>query len=71
MKIVRERAAVRAARQRQTADGRHRRTGAAVLDYVLVLGAIFSLALIVIPRGRRIIELVYDMTAVWISWPFM
>jgi len=72
MKSVRKRTTNRTAKEkRQVAGRRRRRSGAAVLDYVLVLGVVFSLALIAIPRGRRIIELVYDMTAVWISWPFM
>jgi len=47
------------------------RRGAATLDYVLVLGIILPLAAIVVPLGKRIIQLVYEMTCVWLAWPFM
>lgn len=49
----------------------HRRAGVATLDYVLVLGVILPLAAIVIPLGIRVIRLVYEMTCVFIAWPFM
>ena len=47
------------------------RSGAATLDYILVLGIILPLAAVVMPMGRRIIQLVYEMTVVLVSWPFM
>jgi len=47
------------------------RRGAASLDYILVVGVILPLALIVIPVGRRIIQLVYEMICVMIAWPFV
>lgn len=47
------------------------RRGAATLDYVLVLGIILPLAAIVLPTGKRIIQLVYEMICVWLAWPFM
>lgn len=50
---------------------RHRRRGVSSLDYMLVLGIIMPLALIVIPNGKRMIQLVYEMMTVLISWPFM
>lgn len=49
----------------------HCRAGVATLDYVLVLGVILPLAAIVIPLGIRVIRLVYEMTCVFIAWPFM
>lgn len=48
-----------------------RRAGVATLDYVLVLGIILPLAAIVIPAGKRILELVYEMICTLIAWPFM
>ena len=50
---------------------RHRRRGLSSLDYMLVLGIVMPLALIVIPSGKRMIQLVYEMTTVLVSWPFM
>ncbi|VAX38304.1 hypothetical protein MNBD_PLANCTO02-892 [hydrothermal vent metagenome] len=47
------------------------RRGVATLDYVLVLGVIMPLAVIVIPLGIRIVKLVYEMTSVLITWPFL
>lgn len=47
------------------------RRGSATLDYVLVLGAIFPIAGVSIYLGSRIIKLVYEMTCVLVSWPFM
>lgn len=49
----------------------HRRAGVSTLDYVLVLGVILPLAAFVIPTGKRMIQLVYEMITVFISWPFM
>lgn len=47
------------------------RSGVGTLDYVLVLGIILPLAAIVIPVGKRIIELIYEYLCVSISWPFL
>ncbi|HUG89836.1 MAG TPA: hypothetical protein VML55_03320 [Planctomycetaceae bacterium] len=47
------------------------RTGAAALDYVLVLGIMFPLAALVVPTGLRIIRAACDMVSVLISWPFL
>ena len=55
---------------RQTSTGINRR-GAATLDYVLVLGAILPIAGVSIYLGGKIIKLVYEMTCVLVSWPFM
>ncbi len=48
-----------------------RRVGVASLDYVLVLGVIFPLAVFIMWIGPRIIRLAYEMVCVLVSWPFM
>jgi hypothetical protein len=48
-----------------------KRSGAAVLDYVLVLGVIMPLAAFVMWIGPRIMNLVYEMLGLLVSWPFM
>jgi len=48
-----------------------KRKGAATLDYILVLGAILPIAGVSIYLGGKIIKLVYEMTCVLVSWPFM
>jgi len=48
-----------------------RREGVASLDYVLVLGVIFPLAVFIMWIGPRIIRLAYEMVCVLVSWPFM
>jgi hypothetical protein len=45
--------------------------GAATLDYVLVMGIILPLAVVVIPAGKHILELVYEMSCVLVAWPFL
>lgn len=47
------------------------RKGAASLDYILVLGVIFPLAVIVLPTGKRMMALAYEMICGLIAWPFM
>lgn len=51
-------------------SGRRRR-GAAALDYVLVLGVILPLAAFMLWAAPHIMNLVYEMTSVLVSWPFM
>jgi hypothetical protein len=48
-----------------------RRAGVASLDYALVLGVIFPLAVFIMWIGPRIIRLAYEMVCVLVSWPFM
>lgn len=48
-----------------------RRRGAATLDYILVLCVILPLGALVIGMGGRIMQLVYEMLAVFLAWPFM
>jgi len=50
---------------------RPNRRGAAVLDYVLVLGVILPLATFVMVVCPRIMNLVYEMLSLFVSWPFM
>ena len=47
------------------------RSGLSSLDYILVLGVILPLATFIITKGKRMIQLVYEMIVVLISWPFM
>lgn len=48
-----------------------RRSGVSTLDYILVLVIVLPLAAFVIPAGKRMAELVYEMSSLLISWPFM
>ena len=47
------------------------RRGAATLDFALVLGVLLPIAAVVIGMGSRIMQLVYEMLAVFLAWPFM
>lgn len=47
------------------------RLGAATLDYVLLLGVIFPLVAFIVPTGKKIIQLAYEMACTLIAWPFM
>lgn len=61
-------------RQRNSLLHRHlrkRRKGAATLDYVLLICVVLPLAGFVMWAGPRIMNLVYEMTCVLISWPFL
>ena len=49
----------------------HRRAGASTLDYILVLGVILPLVAFVIPAGKRIIQLTYEMVCTLVAWPMM
>ncbi len=57
--------------QAKHAGRRRDRCGAAALDYMLVMGIVLPLALVVFYFAPRIISLVYEMTCVLVSWPFM
>ncbi len=53
-------------------SGRSRpRAGVAALDFALVLGVLLPVVLLLMVVGPKIMKLVYEMTAVVISWPFM
>ncbi len=47
------------------------RRGAATLDYVLTMAVIFPLAVFLFWAAPKIMNLVYEMTCVLISWPFL
>ena len=47
------------------------RRGAAALDYVLVMAVVLPLAGFLMWAGPRMMTLVYETTAVLISWPFL
>jgi hypothetical protein len=49
---------------------RSARCGAAV-DYVLVLAATFPVVLVIVVQGKRIMQLVWEMLCVQVSWPFL
>jgi hypothetical protein len=57
-------------RARREGRGR-RRTGAATLDYFLVLAVILPMIAVVLRIAPRIMNLVYEMTSVLVSWPFV
>ncbi len=43
----------------------------ATLDYVLVLAATLPMVLICVTMGKRIMQLVWEMLCVQVSWPFL
>jgi hypothetical protein len=50
---------------------RRDRRGVASLDYMLVIAVVLPIAGFIMWRGSRMMNLVYEMTAVLISWPFL
>ncbi len=48
-----------------------RRRGVAALDYMLTLGVVLPLVAFLYVAGPRLMNLVYEMTAVLVSWPFL
>lgn len=59
--------------QFQRADQRsgHCRRGSSSLDYMLVLSAMLPIVLFIVVKGKRIMQLVWEMLCVLVSWPFM
>jgi hypothetical protein len=55
--------------RRRKESGRRRR-GAATLDYFLTIGVVLPMAATAFWAGPRILNLVYEMTTVLVSWPF-
>jgi hypothetical protein len=47
------------------------RRGVATLDYVLLLCVVLPMAAFVLWAGPRIMNLVYEMLCVLVSWPFL
>jgi hypothetical protein len=48
-----------------------RRRGVAALDYALVLGVVLPMLAFTIYAAPKIMNLVYEMDSVLVSWPFM
>ncbi|MHB1036295.1 MAG: hypothetical protein ACYC35_25135 [Pirellulales bacterium] len=57
--------------RRRGSSAARRRAGASSVDYVLILGIVLPLVTFIMWIGPRMIRLVYEMTCVLISWPFM
>jgi hypothetical protein len=47
------------------------RIGFSTLDYVLSLGIVLPLLAVILPQGRRAMQLVFEMTTTLVAWPFM
>lgn len=47
------------------------RRGAASLDFVLAVGVILPMVAFVLWAAPRVMNLVYEMTCVLVSWPFL
>jgi hypothetical protein len=66
---------MKALRRKAASIGRHRpgsrRRGAALLDYVLVLGAALPMVAMSYYYSMKIIRAVYQMTCALVCWPFM
>ena len=58
-------------KNRRQRVARKRRAGSAALDYALLLGMILPLMAFIMRLAPKTISLVYEMTALLISWPFM
>jgi len=52
-------------------SGRNPRRGAATVDYVLGLGVVLPLLLIVLPAGRRAMQLIFELACGLVAWPFL
>jgi hypothetical protein len=58
----------RSTRFRQSESARR---GSSVLDYMLILAAMLPIVLFVIIKGKRVMQLVWEMFCVLVSWPMM
>jgi hypothetical protein len=43
----------------------------AALDYILAIGVVLPLLAVILPQGRRAMQLVYEMTTTLVAWPFL
>ena len=55
----------------RAASHRRRRRAAATLDFVLATAVILPMIAFVLWAAPRIMNLVYEMTCVLVSWPFL
>jgi hypothetical protein len=62
---------MRTFRQRFPAHTHSNRKGNSALDYMLVLAAMLPIVLFITVKGKRIMQLVWEMLCVQISWPLM
>lgn len=62
---------MRTLRQRSPAYFRSARKGNASLDYMLILAAMLPIVLFITVKGKRIMQLVWEMLCVQVSWPLM
>jgi len=47
------------------------RRGAAAMDYMLILAAMLPIVLFIVTKGKRVMQLVWEMLCVQVSWPLM
>ncbi len=47
------------------------RRGVSALDYMLILAAMLPIVLFIVVKGKRIMQLVWEMLCVLVSWPLM
>jgi hypothetical protein len=47
------------------------RRGVSAVDYFLAVGVVLPLLLVVIPSGRRMMQLVFELMCTMVAWPFM
>lgn len=50
---------------------KHVGSGVAMLDYILALGVVLPLLVLVIPQGRRAMQLVFELMCTLVAWPFL
>ena len=48
-----------------------RRRGVGSLEYVMIMGVVFSVLIIVMTYGLELLQFVYAMICGWVSWPFL
>jgi hypothetical protein len=66
---------VRSIQVRQIRDphdsGGRARSGIAAVDYMLTLGVVLPLLVVVLPAGRRAMQLIFELACTLVAWPFM
>jgi hypothetical protein len=48
-----------------------RRRGNSALDYMLILAAMLPIVLFIVVKGKRTMQLVWEMLCILVSWPLM
>ena len=41
------------------------------MEYVLIMGVVFSVLIIVMKYGLELLQFVYAIICGWVSWPFL